>query len=126
LNKQIEAYPQPGWIKADAKKNRIEEELILRGDIIEEFHIGREIYTITEKYKEFDEILLFFSVGNLKSELETTIYRISNIDIKEIGTIEGQQFMYLDYNITVPIGSQGIFYSYVYVKGNIYRITDIN
>lgn len=73
-----------------------------------------------------DEILLFFSVGNLKSELETTIYRISNIDIKEIGTIEGQQFMYLDYNITVPIGSQGIFESYVYVKGNIYRITDIN
>jgi hypothetical protein len=27
LNKQIEAYPQPGWIKADTKKNRIEEEL---------------------------------------------------------------------------------------------------
>ena len=44
MNKQIEEYPQLGWIKEEIKNNKFDDDLLLRGDIIEEFHIGKEIY----------------------------------------------------------------------------------
>lgn len=77
------------------------------------------------KLGNIDEVLLFFSVGNLSYNLQTSIYRISNIGIKKIGTIDGQEFMYIDYNIVVPIGSQGICNEYAYIKGKIYELSSI-
>lgn len=35
---------QLGWIKDEIKNKRFDDDLLLRGDIIEEFHIGKEIY----------------------------------------------------------------------------------
>ena len=193
MNKQIEEYPQLGWVREEIQRKRYDRDLLLRGDIIEEFHIGREIYDYADQFKEFnilssitqkvclkygratqgafililffpghdegynlyeyvepewfdeedllkddvcmqisfaklgniDEVLLFFSVGNLSYNLQTSIYRISNIGIKKIGTIEGQESMYIDYNIVVPIGSQGICNEYAYIKGKIYELSSI-
>ena len=34
--------------------------------------------------------------------------------------------LYLDYDIMVPIGSQGDYISYAYVKGELYRMSAIN
>ena len=33
-----------GWIKDEIKNKRFDDDLLLREDIIEEFHIGKEIY----------------------------------------------------------------------------------
>lgn len=193
MNKQIKEYPQLGWVREEIRRKRYDRDLLLRGDIIEEFHIGREIYDYADQFKEFsilssitqkvclkygrdtqgafklilffpghdegynlykyvepewfdkedllkddvcmqisfaklgniDEILLFFSVGNLSYNLQTSIYRISNIGIKKIATIDGQEFMYIDYNIVVPIGSQGSSKEYAYIKGKIYELSSI-
>lgn len=194
MNKQIEEYPQLGWIKEEIKNNRFDDDLLLRGDIIEEFHIGKEIYnyydqdikfkvlsTVTQKTflryggssqgtfeliigfpghscaynlynyvdKEFldnygallddvvmqvsfaklgniDETLLFFSYGNKGHYMKTKIFRISNIGIQQIGVISGQSFMYIDYDISVPIGSQGITIDYAYVNERIYELKQLH
>ena len=60
------------------------------------------------KLGNIDETLLFFSYGNKGYYMKTKIFRISNIGIQQIGVISGQSFMYVDYDISVPIGSQGI------------------
>lgn len=193
MNKQIEEYPQLGWIKEDIKNNRYEEDLLLRGDIIEEFHIGKEIYECSNQNVEFqsfssinkktiliygkgsqgtfklilvfpkhsqgynlynyidkeyleehgelqddvvmqisfaklgniDEILMFFSYGNKSYCMKTEIFRISNIRIEHIGTISGQRYMYIDYNLNVPIGGHGIVESYAYSNGRIYGLREI-
>lgn len=183
-----------GWIKDEIKNKRFDDDLLLRGDIIEEFHIGKEIYnyynqdikfkvlsTVTQKTflrygvdsqgtfklvigfprhscaynlynyvdKEFfdnngallddvvmqvsfaklgniDETLLFFSYGNKGYYMKTKIFRISNIGIQQIGVISGQSFIYVDYDISVPIGSQGITIDYAYVNERIYELKDLS
>lgn len=57
--------------------------------------------------------------------MKTKIFRISNIGIQQIGTISGQSFMYVDYEISVPIGSQGITIDYVYVNEKIYKLKEL-
>ena len=75
------------------------------------------------KMGNIDEILLFFSVGD-GYEMTTKVYRMSNIDIKLIGKVEGQEFMYIDYSLNVPIGSQGMYEEYFYHNGTIYHMID--
>uniref|UniRef100_UPI003FEE920F DUF4062 domain-containing protein n=1 Tax=Lachnospira sp. TaxID=2049031 RepID=UPI003FEE920F len=53
MNKQIEEYPQLGWIKEEIKNKRFEDDLLLRGNIIEEFHIGKEIYNYSNQEIKF-------------------------------------------------------------------------
>ena len=58
--------------------------------------------------------------------MKTKIFRISNIGIQQIGVISGQSFMYVDYDISVPIGSQGITIDYAYVNERIYELKDLS
>ena len=78
------------------------------------------------KLGNIDEVLLFFSYGNKGHYMKTKIFRISNIGIQQIATIRGQSFMYVDYEISVPIGSQGITMDYVYVNERIYELKDLS
>ena len=77
------------------------------------------------KLGNIDEILMFFSYGNKSYCMKTEIFRISNIRIEHIGTISGQRYMYIDYNLNVPIGGQGIVESYAYSNGRIYGLRDL-
>lgn len=70
----------------------------------------------------YEEVLLFLSVGNLSSEMITKIYKFSDMGIKEIYQIEGQEFMFVDYDLIAPYGSQGLFEHYVYCKNSVYHI----
>lgn len=56
LRKQIDQFPQCGWKREEVKRTRYEDDLLLQGDIIEEFHIGKEIYKVFEQYYCFDSI----------------------------------------------------------------------
>lgn len=188
LNRQIDMFPRSGWIKKEKKKYRTEENLLLRGDIIDEFHIGREIYEVQDQYIYFEEvssafdrialkygkgtqgtfkfiifinqyaynffhevdkdyfdsegillestnlqmtfarlgnyeeILLFFSVGQSGINMYTEVFRIDNFDLKKIGKISGQEYMTINYDISVPYGSQGLFEQYVFCKGSIFKL----
>lgn len=72
-----------------------------------------------------EEVLLFFSMGNLSSELTTKIYKFGNMGLKEIAQIDGQEYMWIDYDLKVPYGSQGLFESYVYLRNNMYLTTNL-
>ncbi|WP_051207482.1 DUF4062 domain-containing protein [Butyrivibrio sp. AE3006] len=71
-----------------------------------------------------DDVLLFFSVGDLMCTLVTRIYRITDVGIIFLKEIYGQSFMYLDYGIDVPYGSQGLYESYAYYEGDIVHVDD--
>lgn len=187
LSENIKRFPQPGWVKRDKIRVYSDSELLLRGKLLDEFHIDKRIYDVQDQFYEFQNItkkctlkygidtqqafkfvlfidegecaynlyndidsyffeddgilrddvgvqlsfarmgnqeeeLLFFSIGNHSIEMRTKIYRVSNIGLKEIGNIEGQEYMSIDYDLYVPIGSQGDYFSYVYVKNDIHRI----
>ena len=188
LRKQIEKFPRCGWKREEEKRKRFEDDLLLQGDIIEEFHIGKEIYEVLDQYFIFDSIseinkpvvlkygldtqgmfklifmhgeyghnfyydvnqeffgdnddlkenvklqfsiaklgnysepLLFFSTGDQCINMYTKVYRIGKFDLKEIYTIDGQSKMIVDDDISVPIGSQGIFEQYVYCKGRVFHV----
>ncbi len=65
-----------------------------------------------------DDMLMFFSVGD-GFDMSTKIYRISADDIKCISTVYGQEYMFVDYSLSVPIGSQGLFETYLYCDREI-------
>ena len=48
LRKQMEIYPRTGWTRYE-RYERFEEDLILRGNVYEEFHIGNEISCIEQQ-----------------------------------------------------------------------------
>lgn len=78
------------------------------------------------KMGNIDEILLFFCAGNSTTEMDTKIYSMSDVEIKRIAQIKGQESMYLDYSLIVNYGSQGLFDSYVYLDGTIHSVGDLD
>jgi len=69
----------------------------------------------------YEEVLLFFSVGDKSISMMTKVFRINDSGMNEIANIQGQEFMYVDYNLIAPYGSQGGFENYVYCKGSMYH-----
>lgn len=96
----------------DIEKEYFEESGILKSDIKMQMTLAR--------LGNNEEVLLFFSVGNLWSELTTKIYRFGNMGLKKIAKIEGQEFIWIDYDLMVPYGGQGLFESYIYFKNNMH------
>lgn len=77
------------------------------------------------KLGNFDENFLFFSVGDSAASMYTDIYRIGPYALEKIGRIHGQTYMLTDSTIEVPIGSQGIFEEYIFLRGKIYSISEV-
>ncbi len=67
-----------------------------------------------------EETLLFVSVGN-GFDMITKVFRIGLFDFKLVGIVHGQEYMDVDYTLSVPIGSQGIYDTYVFCEGEIMR-----
>lgn len=44
--------------------------------------------------------------------------------IKKISQIDGQAYMFVDYDLIAPYGSQGLFNQYVYCKNRILKVED--
>ena len=70
-----------------------------------------------------DDMLMFFCVGD-GCYLFTKIYRISADDIKFISTVCGQEYMFVDYSLTVPYGSQGLYETYLYCDREILHVVE--
>ena len=86
----------------------------------DEFGELNEGYFVQVSYVDLNndgtqEVLV--SLGNKLTEMVTAIYRIRDAEedsYKLVGTIEGQDKMYLDgTHIIVPIGSQGLYNEYI-------------
>ena len=78
------------------------------------------------KLGNIEETLLFLSVGNGQTGMITKIYRIGRFDYKFIGSISGQAFMSVDYSLSVPNGTQGIYDTYLFCEGMIMRAEGLN
>lgn len=75
------------------------------------------------KMGNIDEMLMFFSFGN-GIDMYTKVFRISDNDVTCIGSVWGQEYMWIDYSLTVPYGSQGLYETYLYCDGEIVHGVD--
>lgn len=74
------------------------------------------------KLGNYEESLLFFTIGDSIINLYTEIYRIGSYALERIATISGQKDIWVDYSIQVPFGSQGLYAEYIYLNGKIYKL----
>ncbi len=56
MNEQIKNFPRPGWKRDEEYIKRYDKDLILKGNIIEEFHIGKEIYSALDQFYPLQSI----------------------------------------------------------------------
>ena len=77
------------------------------------------------KLGNVDEILLFFCSGIPDFSVTVSIYRMSDVEIKRIAKLNEQQFVYIDYSLQAPFGSQGLYNEYVYCNGRVYALSDV-